>query len=172
MVTAAGLASKHVPASDYECEIAALLQEAGHHNAQAAAKVCAFMHALSAQYLRKKVSVGNDSILAEYSDLQIEQFLLCHLTNVTHQTHLQVDNELGRGKYSADEWQKKQDALARNNALLFYQESKAKRLKKIKSKAYHRHLKKSGTPADSATAALDDPATLLVRTCMYIYSSI
>jgi predicted subunit of tRNA(5-methylaminomethyl-2-thiouridylate) methyltransferase len=39
VVSAAGLASKHEPKSDYECEIAALLQEAGHHSAQAAAKV-------------------------------------------------------------------------------------------------------------------------------------
>ena len=79
----------------------------------------------------------------------------------------QVDDELGRGKFSAEEWQRRQDALARNNALLFYQESKAKRLKKIKSKAYHRHLKKSGAGAESAAAALDDPAMLLVRARMH-----
>lgn len=39
VVTASGLAAKHTPASDYECEIAALLQEAGHDSMEAAAKV-------------------------------------------------------------------------------------------------------------------------------------
>ena len=84
---------------------------------------------------------------------------------------VQVDDDLGRGKFSAEEWQRKQDTLARNNALLYYQEIKAKRLKKIKSKAYHRHLKRSGAgaAAESATAALDDPATQLVRTCMHVW---
>jgi hypothetical protein len=57
--------------------------------------------------------------------------------------------------------------LARNNALLFYQESKAKRLKKIKSKAYHRHLKKHAAAAESAHTALDDPATVQARACMH-----
>jgi U3 small nucleolar RNA-associated protein 14 len=46
---------------------------------------------------------------------------------------------------TAEELQKRRDALAHNHALLFYQEQKAKRLKKIKSKAYRRHLKKQST---------------------------
>ena len=76
---------------------------------------------------------------------------------------IQVDEELGTGKYGVEEWQKRQDALARNNAMLFYQERKAKRLKKIKSKAYHRHLKRRGAAAsDADTAPLDDPAALAV----------
>lgn len=85
-------------------------------------------------------------------------------SNVRESSILQVDDELGRGKFSSEEWQRRQDSLARNNALLFYQEAKAKRLKKIKSKAYHRHLKKkSAAAADAAAAvALDDPETLLV----------
>ena len=39
VVTAAGLAAKHVPAGDYEQEIAALLQEAGHSTPHTAAQV-------------------------------------------------------------------------------------------------------------------------------------
>jgi U3 small nucleolar RNA-associated protein 14 len=40
VVSAAGLASKHTPTSDFELEIAELLKEAGHTDAQAVAKVC------------------------------------------------------------------------------------------------------------------------------------
>jgi Utp14 protein len=70
----------------------------------------------------------------------------------------QIDDELGRGKFSAEEWTRRQEIMARNNALLFYQEQKSKRLRKIKSKAYHRRLKNGS--ADEAGAALDDPAAL------------
>lgn len=49
--------------------------------------------------------------------------------------------------------------MAKNSALLFYQEHKAKRLKKIKSKAYHRHLKKKAAKAMPA----DDEASQQVR---------
>lgn len=76
---------------------------------------------------------------------------------------MQIDDELGRGKYSAEEWQQRQEVMARNNALLFYQEQKSKRLKKIKSKAFHRRLKKNGAPEGPEATALDDPASLQAR---------
>lgn len=68
---------------------------------------------------------------------------------------MQVDETIGGSRLSAEEWQKRQELMAKNNALLFYQEHKAKRLKKIKSKAYHRHLKKRAAKAMPA----DDEAS-------------
>lgn len=72
---------------------------------------------------------------------------------------MQVDDAIGMSRLSAEEWQRRQDLMAKNNALLFYQEHKAKRLKKIKSKAYHRHLKKKAAKAMPA----DDEASQQVR---------
>lgn len=54
----------------------------------------------------------------------------------------QAEAELAAQRMPPEEVQRRQDLMAKNNALLFYQELKAKRVKKIKSKAYHRHLKK------------------------------
>jgi U3 small nucleolar RNA-associated protein 14 len=78
--------------------------------------------------------------------------------------YIQVDEELASNAMSAEEWQRRQDTMAKNNALLFYQEQKAKRLKKIKSKAYHKHSKKSAQAGKDALdiAALNDPDTLQV----------
>lgn len=72
---------------------------------------------------------------------------------------MQVDEAIGSTRLSPEEWQKRQDAMAKNSALLFYQEHKAKRLKKIKSKAYHRHMKKKAAKAMPA----DDEASQQVR---------
>lgn len=44
---------------------------------------------------------------------------------------------------SLEEAQQRQDRLAKMRSLLFYHELKAKRLKKIKSKEYHRQLKRA-----------------------------
>eukprot|EP00892_Ulva_mutabilis_P005106 jgi/Ulvmu1/2968/UM015_0008.1 len=108
VTSAAGLASKHTPISDFEQEIADMLKAAGHQDTASAAK---------------------------------------------------VDEAIGVSRLSAEEWQKRQEALAKNNALLYYQEHKAKRLKKIKSKAYHRHLKKKA----AKTMPLDDEASQQAR---------
>lgn len=82
------------------------------------------------------------------------------MTSVT-----QVEEELAGKQMTAEELKKRQEAMAKNNALLFYQEQKAKRLKKIKSKAYHRHAKKQTEKqaAAVATGELDNEDDLLVR---------
>lgn len=78
---------------------------------------------------------------------------------------MQAEEQLAAQAMTAEEVQRRQDAMARNSALLFYHEQKAKRLKKIKSKAYHRHLKKQTAKARAAlgTNDLDDPRALAVR---------
>jgi hypothetical protein len=77
---------------------------------------------------------------------------------------MQAEKELAAQKMTPQEAQKRQDAMAKNNALLFYQEQKAKRVKKIKSKAYHRHLKKQTEKSQAllATNDLDDREVALV----------
>lgn len=77
---------------------------------------------------------------------------------------VQAEKELAEQQMSAEEVQRRHDAMAKNSALLFYQEQKAKRVKKIKSKVYHRHLKKQSEKARAllATNDLDDPAELQV----------
>lgn len=77
---------------------------------------------------------------------------------------VQVDEALGSSRLSAEEWQARQAAMAKNSALLFYQEHKAKRLKKIKSKAYHRHLKKKAAKAMPA----DDEASQQARSLLLL----
>ena len=71
-----------------------------------------------------------------------------------------------------EEVKRRQDAMAKNNALLFYQEQKAKRVKKIKSKAYHRHMKKKADKAKAALDAndLDDPEELQARSLFLLLS--
>ena len=60
---------------------------------------------------------------------------------------VQTEKRVSAQKMTPEEATRRQEAMAKNNALLFYQEQKAKRVKKIKSKAYHRHLKKQGEKA-------------------------
>ena len=78
---------------------------------------------------------------------------------------LQTEKELAAQKMTPEEVKRRQEAMAKNNALLFYQEQKAKRVKKIKSKAYHRHLKKQSDKAHAALGNndLDDPDAAMVR---------
>jgi Utp14 protein len=86
-------------------------------------------------------------------------------TLVTPPLLVQTEKELAAHKMTPEEAQRRQDAMAKNNALLFYQEQKAKRIKKIKSKAYHRQLKKQAERARArlGDGDLDDPDTALVR---------
>lgn len=78
---------------------------------------------------------------------------------------MQTEKELSAQKMTPEEATRRQEAMAKNNALLFYQEQKAKRVKKIKSKAYHRHLKKQGEKARALLGnhTLDDPDAAMVR---------
>jgi U3 small nucleolar RNA-associated protein 14 len=64
---------------------------------------------------------------------------------------VQKEAALAANNMTAEELQARRDAMARNNALLFYAEQKARRVKRIKSKAYHRRLKKA---TDKTRAAL------------------
>lgn len=78
---------------------------------------------------------------------------------------MQTEQELAAQKMTPEEVKRRREAMAKNNALLFYQEQKAKRVKKIKSKAYHRHLKKQTEKAHAALGNndLDDPNAAMVR---------
>eukprot|EP00873_Tetraselmis_striata_P003871 jgi/Tetstr1/424135/TSEL_014744.t1 len=55
----------------------------------------------------------------------------------------ETEEALALKKLTVEEAQERRAKLAQMRALLFYHETKAKHLKKIKSKAYHRKLKKS-----------------------------
>jgi U3 small nucleolar RNA-associated protein 14 len=62
---------------------------------------------------------------------------------------------------TVEEVRKRQERLAKMRNLLFRHEAKAKRLKKIKSKTYHRLLQKdqkSKAEIDAATAGVDPEA--------------
>lgn len=87
---------------------------------------------------------------------------------------MQAEEQLAAQAMTSEEVKKRQDAMARNSALLFYHEQKAKRLKKIKSKAYHRHLKKQTAKAKAAlgTNDLDDPDTLAVQHLLYLLDTL
>jgi U3 small nucleolar RNA-associated protein 14 len=76
---------------------------------------------------------------------------------------LQAEEEM-MPAMTEEELQKRRDVLARNHALLFYQEQKAKRLKKIKSKVYRRHVKKQSAKlkATMGVIELDDPDAIHV----------
>ena len=93
---------------------------------------------------------------------QYEQFCCTHTSTI--KAFSQAEEELAAHKLTPEEAQRRRDALAKNNALLFYQEQKAKRVKKIKSKAFHRHLKKQNEKARArlGTDSLD-PAAAQVR---------
>lgn len=55
----------------------------------------------------------------------------------------EAEDSLALKHLSAEEAKERRDRLAKMRALLFYHEAKAKRLKAIKSKKFHRHLKKA-----------------------------
>ena len=82
---------------------------------------------------------------------------------------LQAEESLAAKSMTVEELRKRQDAMAKNSALLFYAEQKARRLKKIKSKAFHRHAKKlSKAGADAETegeAATQDDLLVCVCVC-------
>ncbi|KMS64918.1 hypothetical protein BVRB_041310, partial [Beta vulgaris subsp. vulgaris] len=56
---------------------------------------------------------------------------------------LSQGEKLDENVIGAEEMEKRQDQIAKMRSLLFYHELRAKRIKKIKSKAFRKHLKKA-----------------------------
>lgn len=81
VVTAAGLAAKHTPTSDFELEIAELLKESGHQDAASVAKV----HCYSSSFCPASVAWHPLHVCAASS-----------ISRATHGVQLQADQAVER----------------------------------------------------------------------------
>jgi U3 small nucleolar RNA-associated protein 14 len=142
-VSTTALAASFKPENDLEAEVAAMLEAAGAHDGRAVEE------AEEALALKK---------------LTVEEAQKRRVRSVTPPglAHLLALTSLATGACVSTP-PASQAKLAKMRSLLFQHETKAKHLKKIKSKAYHRKLKKwvSESPPSHAPA----PATRMNYCC-------